>query len=76
MGFLVGSNIFHGFGFAMVKPDGFRPVVIPTRGTAASRQSVGRGIRFARASNLLRLWFSNVQDQVICLCLAQRQHVR
>jgi len=31
MGFLVGSNIFHGFGFAMVKPDEFRSVAIPSR---------------------------------------------
>jgi hypothetical protein len=25
----MGSNIFHGFGFGMAKPDGFRPVAIP-----------------------------------------------
>ena len=28
MDFLMGSNIFHGFGFGMSKPDGFRPVAI------------------------------------------------
>ena len=33
MGFLMGSNIFHGFGFGFgtAKPDGFRPVAIPNR---------------------------------------------
>ena len=30
MNFLMGSNIFHGFGFGMAKSDGFRPVAIPT----------------------------------------------
>ena len=30
MGFLMSSNIFHGFGFGTAKPDGFRPVAIPT----------------------------------------------
>jgi hypothetical protein len=30
MDFLMGSTIFHGFGFGMAKPDEFRPVVITT----------------------------------------------
>jgi len=30
MDFLMGSNIFHGFGFGMAKPDEFRPVAITT----------------------------------------------
>ena len=30
MGFLMGSDIFLGFGFGMAKPDGFRPVAIPS----------------------------------------------
>ena len=30
MGFLMGVNIFHGYGFGIAKPDGFVPVAIST----------------------------------------------
>ena len=30
MSFLMSSNIFHGFGFGTGKPDGFKPVAIPS----------------------------------------------
>jgi hypothetical protein len=42
-GFLMGSNIFHGFGFGTAKPDGFIPGAIPTH--AAEREFEGGRMR-------------------------------
>ena len=36
-GFLMGVNIFHGYGFGIAKPGGFVPVAISSRSTPVGR---------------------------------------
>jgi hypothetical protein len=41
-GFLMGIDIFHGYGFGTVKPSGFVPVAISTGDRGRARGSVSR----------------------------------
>jgi hypothetical protein len=39
-GFLMGINIFHGYGFGIAKPDGFVPVAISNGDPAGSHEGL------------------------------------
>ena len=50
-GFLMGVNIFHGYGFGTAKPSGFVPVAISRRGTIG-------GLLVCMDLNLMKLRFN------------------
>jgi hypothetical protein len=50
-GFLMGMNIFHGYGFGTAKPSGFVPVAISRRGTIG-------GLLVCMDLNLMKLRFN------------------
>ena len=55
MDFLMCSNIFHGFGFRMAKPDEFRPITIPSHNGCLAAVAWVRA-SFKQALNAQRLY--------------------